>query len=105
MLFKDFEIRPYHDIKGEVDPKRFEVVKWVETEPREVVDGRTGQKKISTRFCFVVAWIWWNNKEPCWEFESVGTRFLEYYEEGLCEFIRKWLELTNLTRRFTEECE
>ena len=27
---------------------------------------------------------------------SVGTRFLEYYEEGLSEFILKWVELNDL---------
>ena len=31
---------------------------------------------------------------------GVGTR---YDVEGLCEFILKWLELTDLTRKFTEE--
>ena len=44
-----------------------------------------------------------NDKEPCWEFKSVGTRFFEDYQDGLCEFILKWLELTDLTRKFTEE--
>ena len=34
---------------------------------------------------------------------SVGTRFLEYYEEGLSEFILKWVELNDLTRKFMEE--
>ena len=62
----------------------------------------TGEKKISTRSCYSVAQIWWNEKEPCWEFESVGTRFLEEYQEGLCEFVLKWIELTDLTREFTE---
>ena len=106
MKFKDFEIRPCHILlSDEIDPKRFEVVKWRNCEPCEVTDALTGEKKIITRHCFVVAWIKWDDKEPGWEFESVGTRFLDYYEEGLCEFIRKWLELTDLTRRFTEENE
>lgn len=29
--------------------------------------------------------------------------FLEDYQDGLCEFILKWFELTDLTRKFTEE--
>lgn len=103
MKFKDFEIRPTCFLDGHADPKRWDVVKWVNTEPREVIDGRTGKKKMSDSYCYSVAQIWWNEKEPCWEFESVGTRFLEDYTEGLCEFILKWLELTDLTRRFADE--
>jgi hypothetical protein len=69
----------------------------------EVTEWETGKKKIQDKFCFSVATVEWNEKEPCWEFRSYGTRFLEYYEEGLCEFVLKWLELTDLTRKFTEE--
>ena len=103
MRFKDFEICPASFLDGHTDPKKWNVVKWENCEPREVIDGRTGEKKVSDRFCFTVAFIEWNDKEPCWEVRSVGTRFLEYYEEGLCEFVYKWLELTDLTRRFCEE--
>ena len=70
------------------------MVKWEKREkPIEVYDIGLGRKKMSDRFCFSVAQIEWNEKEPCWEFSSVGTRFLEYYEEGLCEFNREWIEL------------
>ena len=100
MRFKDFEIRPTIFLDGHTDPKRWDVVKWCKCEPREVIDGITGETKMSDTYCFSVASIWWNEKEPCWEFESVGTRFLEYYEDGLCEFVYKWTELADLTRRF-----
>ena len=103
MRFKDFEIRPTTFLDGHTDPKRWDVVKWCKCEPREVIDGRMGEKKISDTYCFSVATIWWNEKEPCWEFESVGTRFLEYYEDGLCEFVYKWTELANLTRSFDND--
>lgn len=99
MRFRDFEIRPTTFLDGHTDPKRWDVVKWYDHDPWGVIEWETG-KKISTRSCYSVAFLWWNEKEPCWEFESVGTRFLEKYEEGLCEFILKWTELTDLTRRF-----
>ena len=45
----------------------------------------------------MVAWIDWNDHEPCWEFSSVGTRFIDDYEDGLCEYIKKVLELLEFT--------
>ncbi len=102
MKFKDFEIRPTSFLDGHKDPKKWDVVKWRKSEPFESVDLRTGEKRILDTYCYSVAQLWWNEKEPCWEFESVGTRFLEDYEEGLCEFILKWTELTDLTRRFAD---
>ena len=103
MKFKDFEIRPASFLDGHRDLKKWDVVKWVKTEPRPVIDGRTGEKKMSSEYCYSVALIEWDDHEPGWEMRSVGTRFLEDYEEGLCEFILKWIELTDLTRRFMDE--
>ena len=104
MKFKDFEIRPTCFLDGHTDQKKWDVVKWYKTDkPVKVTDAKTGKEKTQDSFCYSVAQIWWNEKEPCWEFKSVGTRFLEDYEEGLCEFILKWLELTDLTRKFMEE--
>ena len=103
MRFKDFEIRPTQFIDGHTDPKKWDVVKWCDHDPILVHELTTGETKYSTRSCYSVADIWWNDKEPCWEFQSVGTRFLEDYTEGLCEFILKWLELADLTRRFTDD--
>ena len=104
MKFKDFEIRPTTFLDGHKDQKRWDVVKWCKREkPISVYDLDLCDYKMSDTYCFSVAFLEWNNKKSCWEMRSVGTRFLEYYEEGLCEFILKWLELTDLTRRFTEE--
>lgn len=100
--FKDFEIRPTTHLDGHTEANRFDVVKWYEHEPMEVTDWKTGEKKTSTRGCFSIAQIWWNEKEPCWEFKSVGTRFIEYYENGLCEYIKKFLELMECVQRLTE---
>ena len=60
MKFKDFEIRPVKSLDGVIDPNRFELVKWYDP-------GR----------CFVVAWLGWNDKEPCFELTSVGLRLVE----------------------------
>ena len=104
MKFKDFEIRPTCFLDGHKDQKTWDVVKWCKREkPERIFDLDLGEYKMSDTYCFSVAFLEWNDKEPCWEMRSVGTRFLEYYEEGLCEFILKWLELTYLTRKFTEE--
>ena len=104
MKFKDFEIRPTCFLDGHKDPKRWDIVKWAKHDKlMEVTDWETGKKKMQDTFCFSIATVKWNDKETCWEFRSYGTRFLEYYEGGLCEFILKWLELTDLTRKFTEE--
>lgn len=100
MKFKCFEIRPTCYLDGHTDPMCWDVVKWHDHNPIEVTDWKTGEKKIYTRSCYSVAHIWWDKKEPCWQFKSYGTIFLKEYEEGLCEFINKWLELADLTRSF-----
>lgn len=97
--FKDFEIR---DITYLGDPPKdipieFDLVKWQKYEPYEVTDWQTGEKKLNTKYCFSIARLWWNDHEPCFEFESVGLRYLEYREDGLEEWLLKWCEL--------KECE
>lgn len=104
MKFKDFEIRPTCFLDGHTDPKRWDVVKWCTLEkPERCFNLGSGEYKMSDTYCFSVASLAWNDKNDCWDMSAVGTRFLEYYEEGLCEFILKWIELTDLTRKFTEE--
>lgn len=104
LRFKDFEIRPTDFIDGHKDPNKFSLCKWYKTDkPIKVTDWETGKEKMQDTFCYVVAFIEWNEKEPCWEFKSVGTRFLEDYEEGLSEFILKVMELFDTIRRFQDE--
>ncbi len=79
MRFKDFEIRPVKTLDGVIDPKRFELVKWCET-----------------GHCFVVAWLEWNSKEPCFELTSVGLRLVENWTDGLDKFIVKWCEMAEV---------
>ena len=56
---------------------------------------------------FVIADFYYNFKEPCWEFKSVGTRYLEYYSEGLNEWLLKVMDLLKhqlLTEENTDDC-
>ena len=96
MKFKDFEIRPVKSIDGVTDPNRFELVKWYNHKPTPVTNMRTGEKSISTRSCFVVAWLEWNYKEPCFELKSVGLRLVENWADGLDQFIIKWCEMAEV---------
>ena len=90
MQFKDFEIRPVKSLDGVIDPNRFELVKWYNHEP--YVHGES----TSTRSCFVVAWLEWNAKEPCFELTSVGLRLVENWTDGLDQFIIKWCEMAEV---------
>ena len=74
--YKDFEIRKRNNGK-------YEIVKW----SKERYNGK--------RFCWVIAFLNWNDKEPCWVLDGVGTRFIDDYENGLCEFIREFLDGRN----------
>ena len=96
MQFKDFEIRPVKSLDGVIDPKRFELVKWYDHEPY------VHSESTSTRSCFVVAWLTWNAKEPCFELASVGLRLVENWADGLDKFIVKWCEMAEVC---TEEEE
>ena len=90
MKFKDFEIRPVKSIDGVTDPNRFELVKWYDHEP--YIHGES----TSTRSCFVVAWLEWNDKEPCFGLVSVGLRLVENWVDGLDQFIIKWCEMAEV---------
>lgn len=90
MQFKDFEIRPVKSLDGVIDPRRFELVKWYDHEP--YVHG----ENTSTRSCYVVAWLEWNDKEPCFELVSVGLRLVKNWVDGLDKFIIRWCEMAEV---------
>ena len=90
MQFKDFEIRPVKSLDGVIDPNRFELVKWHDHEP--YVHGAS----TSTHSCYVVAWLEWDAKEPCFELTSVGLRLVENWGDGLDKFIIKWCEMAEV---------
>ena len=96
MKFKDFEIRPVKSLDGVIDTNRFELVKWYDHEP--YVHG----ENTSTRSCFVVAWLEWNHKEPCFELKSVGLRLVKNWVDGLDQFIIKWCEMAEVCMKENE---
>lgn len=96
MKFKDFEIRPVKSIDGVTDPNRFELVKWYNHKPTPVTNMRTGEKSISTRSCFVVAWLERKDKELGFDLTSVGLRLVENWVDGLDKFIIKWCEMAEV---------
>lgn len=86
-------------VDGHHEPHKFDLVKWEDHEPYEVTDWVTGEKTISTRHCFSVGQLTWDPREPGFEFESIGLRYLQYRVDGLekfildfCEMMRKELE-------------
>lgn len=80
MKFKDFEIRLYTE-------NCYELVKY--------------HKNAST--CFVVAFIKWDEKDECWDFRSVGLRYLEYYVDGLSEWVLDYLQALSHVLREEDE--
>lgn len=86
MKFKDFEIRKPTLLQepGEDYYKyNFDLVKW-------------DNDKDGTKYCYSIAFLQWNPKEGGFDFKSVGTRYLEYRENGLEEWLLKWCELKTI---------
>lgn len=103
MKFKDFEIRPVKSLDGMVNPNRFELVKWYDHEPQRVTNLRTGKVENSTRSCFVVAWLEYDNKDGFCDFKSVGLRLVENWVDGLDQFIIKWCEMAKVCMDVEDE--
>lgn len=104
MRFKDFEIRPSHNLDGKSDPDRYEIVKWYKTEkPMETTNPQTGEKTMRDTFCYVLAFLEWDSHEPCWELRSVGMRYVDDYENGLSEFVSACVKMLNVCKRYEDE--
>ena len=88
-----FQFRAPSYLDGHFESHRFDLVKWEEHEPYEVTDWYTGEKKMSTRSCFTVGTLIWNPKEPRFEFESCGLRYLEHRIDGLEKFILDFCDM------------
>ena len=97
MRFKNFEIRKCTFIGDPPTPDyhkwNFDIVKWT----RGTVNG------IEKDYCFSIGHLEWNRKEPCFEFRSIGTRYLEYREDGLEEWLLKWCELKEIEYEYENE--
>ena len=76
-IIDGFQIRdPVYLWESPNRPIKFDIVKWVDCEPHEVLNFDTGKKEMQTRYCYSVAFLEWNPKEPCFEFKSIGLRWL-----------------------------
>ena len=91
-IWNGFQIRSPAYLGKHKEDYRFDIVKWQEHNPIEATDLETGEKAIHTKSCFSVGFLTWNQDEESFEFESVGTRFLENYVDGLSEWILKFCE-------------
>ena len=82
-----FQFRSPNYIDGHFDPYRFDLVKWEEHEPMEVINVITNKKELSTRSCFSIGTLIFDPKDQDFEFKSCGLRYLEYRIDGLEQFI------------------
>ena len=91
MRFKQFEIRKPNLIgtppTDDYYEYNFDVVKWAD----------------DNSHCWSIGHLTWNKKEPCFEFKSCGTRYLQYREDGLEEWLLKWFELKEIEYEYEED--
>lgn len=91
MRFKQFEIRKPTMIgkppTEDYYKYNFDVVKWAN----------------DNSHCWSIGFLRWDKKESCFDFESVGIRYLEDREDGLEEWILKWCELKEVEYRHEDE--
>lgn len=81
MRFKQFEIRKPtllgNPPTDDYFKYNFDVVKWAD----------------DNSHCWSIARIEYNPDESCFEFSSIGTRYLQFRESGLEIWLLKWSEL------------
>lgn len=88
MKHNEFALRKVAYMDGrDAFPKEIAVVKEVQCEPFVAYSLKEEKYITRTSYTYVVAFLKWDSKEPCWEFGSVGTRYLE---DGNTE-LNKWL--------------
>lgn len=75
-------------------PPQYDIIKWVLANPPfKAIDMCTREFKIVTEYCYSVGRLVWNRKEPCFEFESVGLRWLEAKpSEAVVDMVLKFAE-------------
>ena len=107
-IVDDFQISDVAYLDGHVDehPRKFDIVKYYNTEPTEVYVVETDQKEIKDRFCYTVAWLEWDSHESCFDFNSWGLRWLECAPtERVIQMILKFAEMMTYVVRGWEEKE
>lgn len=99
-VWNGFQFRAPVYLDGHFEPHKFDLVKWEEHEPYEVIDLHTGEKKMSDRHCFTVCTVIWDAKEHGFKFHSCGLRYLEHRIDGLEKFI---FDFCNMMEKELEE--
>ena len=88
--FKNFGImRPTYLGEPPADAdKRWDVVKYYKYDGKECN--------------YVIGTFLWNDREPCFEFSSCGTRYLEDREDGLEEWLMAWCQMKEMEFKMKE---
>lgn len=92
-LFKkrmdEFAFAPIHYWGSDMDVfhYKFHIVKWVETEQMRIYSLDEKRYVEHTTYNYAIGELEWDDHEPCWEFRSIGTRFLEDGTEELMKWI------------------
>lgn len=93
-IWNNFQFRAPCYLDGHFEPYKYDLVRWVNRDiPTEVTDLTTGKKVMSDKYCYSIAQLTWNKKEGWFDFESVGTRYLEDRIDGLEEWILEFCEM------------
>ena len=80
-------------------PPRFDVVKWVQTEPFKAININTGEWEMHTEYCYTIARLEWDRREGEFNLISYGLRWLkEKLSDAVIEMVlrfceEKWKEL------------
>lgn len=88
-----FQFRAPNYLDGRHRPYEFDLVKYHDHEPIEVIDLYSGKKVMRTRSCFSIGFLTWDPKEYDFEFKSCGLRYLEHRIDGLEKFILDFCEM------------
>lgn len=91
-IWNGFQFRQPQYLDGHFEPHKFDLVKWEDHEPYEVIDFYTSEKTMSTRNCFSIGSLIWDEKDESFEFKSCGLRYLRYRIDGLEKFILDFCE-------------
>ena len=83
--WNNFQFRAPVYLDGHFNPNKFDLIKWEKCKPFEATDLYTGEKKVKTEYCFVIATL--TLDEESFKFESCGLRYLEHRIDGLEQFV------------------
>lgn len=93
-IWNDFQFRQPCYLDGHFEKYKFDLVKWVNRNPIEVTDLKTGERTtMPGSYCFSIGQLTWDRSEGWFDFESVGTRYLEYRIDGLEKWILEFCDM------------